>query len=140
MIIIGARPNENHPVAASFIKNAARNGAELIIMDPRGQNQGLARYASHVLQFTAGRDVALLNAILHVIINDGLTDRQYIQANATGFDELVRNVAAYAPEKVASICGVAAPKIRQIAHIYAKGASLADFLGDGHFPTYPRHG
>ncbi|MEQ1649500.1 MAG: molybdopterin-dependent oxidoreductase, partial [Hyphomicrobiaceae bacterium] len=65
IIVIGARPAENHPVAATYLKNAAKRGAKLIVMDPRGQNQGIARYASHVLQFKPGRDVALLNAMLH---------------------------------------------------------------------------
>ena len=86
IIVIGARPAENHPVAATFLKNAAKRGAKLIVMDPRGQNQGIARYASHVLQFKPGRDVALLNAMLHTIIEEGLVDVQYIQAMTEGYD------------------------------------------------------
>ena len=71
IIVIGARPGQNHPVAATFLKNAARRGAKLIVMDPRGQN--LARYATHMLQIKPGSDVALLNAMLHTIIEEGLT-------------------------------------------------------------------
>ena len=86
IIVIGARPAENHPVAATFLKNAAKRGAKLIVMDPRGQNQGIARYASHTLQFKPGRDVALLNAMLNVIVAEGMVDIQYVQAHTEGFD------------------------------------------------------
>src|SRR5690606_15265715 len=78
IIVIGARPAQNHPVAATFIKQAAKRGAKLIIMDPR--RQGLARYASHMLQFKPGQDVALLNAMLYTIVEEKLYDEQYIQA------------------------------------------------------------
>src|SRR5258706_14498655 len=78
IIVIGARPTENHPVAATFLKNAAKRGAKLVVMDPRGQSQGLGRHASHVLQFKPGRDVALLNAMLHVIVAEGMVDIQYV--------------------------------------------------------------
>ena len=93
IIVIGARPAENHPVAATFLKNAAKRGAKLIVMDPRGQNQGLARYASHILQFKPGRDVALLNAMLNVIIDEGMVDIQYVQAHTEGFEALKAKVA-----------------------------------------------
>src|SRR3546814_11713505 len=73
MIIIGARPEQNHPVAATFLKNAAKRGAKIIVMDPRGQQ--ISRYAYKSLQFKPGQDVALLNAMLHTIIEEGLTDR-----------------------------------------------------------------
>ena len=63
IILIGARPEQNHPVAASYFKQAVKNGSKLIIMDPRRQN--LSRYATHHLQFNPGQDLALLNAIIH---------------------------------------------------------------------------
>src|SRR5439155_12545661 len=62
IIIIGARPTDNHPVAATFFKQAAKRGAKLIVMDPRGQV--MARYATHMLRFKPARDVAMLNALL----------------------------------------------------------------------------
>src|SRR5581483_12262081 len=86
IIVIGANPTENHPVAATFFKNAAKRGAELIVMDPRGQ--ALKRYATHMLQFKPGRDVAMLNAMLHTIIEEGLYDKQYVQAHTDGFERL----------------------------------------------------
>src|SRR5580693_2097505 len=76
IFVIGANPSVNHPVAASFIKNAAKKGAKLIVIDPRFQQ--LSRHALHHLAFKPGTDVALLNAMLHTIVEEGLTDQQYI--------------------------------------------------------------
>src|SRR5262245_61838708 len=86
IIIIGARPTENHPVAATFLKNAAKKGKTLIVMDPR--KQGLTRHATHMLQFKPGTDVAMLNALLHTIIEEGLVDVQYIQGFTEGYEAL----------------------------------------------------
>ena len=72
-IIIGARPSQNHPVAATFIKNAVKKGLKLIIMDPRKQE--LSTLAEKHLQFKPGTDVALLNAMLNVIIEEGLMNK-----------------------------------------------------------------
>src|SRR5260370_9435190 len=79
IIIIGARPTENHPVAATFFKQAAKRGAKLFVMDPRGQV--MARYATKMLCFKPARDVAILNAILHTIVKQALYDLQYVQAH-----------------------------------------------------------
>ncbi len=131
IIVIGARPAENHPVAATFLKNAARRGAKMIIMDPRGQSQGLARYASHVLQFKPGRDVALLNAMIHTIINDGLVDVQYIQAMTEGYEDLKVRVQDFSPEAMQAICGIPAKTIREVAHLYARSEKSIIFWGMG---------
>ena len=131
IIVIGARPAENHPVAATYLKNAAKRGAKLIVMDPRGQNQGISRYASHVLQFTPGRDVALLNAMLHTIIEEGLADVQYIQAMTEGFDALKQSVKQFAPETMAEICGIPAATIREVARLYARSEASIIFWGMG---------
>jgi formate dehydrogenase major subunit len=129
IIVIGARPGQNHPVAATFLKNAAKRGAQLIIMDPRGQN--MARYATHMLQFKPGQDVALLNAMLHVIIEEDLVDRQYIQAYAEGFDELKERIKAFPPEQMAEICGIDADTIREVARAYATARTSIIFWGMG---------
>ena len=84
IVVIGANPTENHPVAATYFKQAARQGKTLIVMDPRGQT--LRHYATHMLQFKPGADVALLNALMHVIVEEELFDRQYIQAHTDGFE------------------------------------------------------
>jgi formate dehydrogenase major subunit len=131
IIVIGARPAENHPVAATFLKNAAKRGATLIVMDPRGQAQGLARYARHILQFKPGRDVALLNAMLHVIVTEGLVDIQYVQAHTEGYEALREKIRDFAPEAMAEICGVPAEIIRQVARTYAKSERSIIFWGMG---------
>jgi len=129
IIVIGARPGQNHPVAATFLKNAAKKGAELIIIDPR--KQMLTRHATHMLQFTPGRDVALLNAMIHTIIEEGLTDEQYIQANTEGFEALKQNAQAFSPEAMEAVCGIAAEEIRTVARKYATAQRSIIFWGMG---------
>src|SRR5205823_5547346 len=85
IIVIGANPTINHPVAATFIKNAAKRGAKLIVIDPR--KQALSRHATYHLAFRPGTDVALLNALIHTIIAEGLTNRDYIERYTLGFEE-----------------------------------------------------
>jgi len=131
IIVIGARPAENHPVAATFLKNAARAGKELIVMDPRGQTQGLGRHATRVLQFKPGSDVSLLNAMLHTIIEEELYDLQYVQANTEGFDALKENVKKFPPEKMEAICGIPAQTIREVARVYATSSRSIIFWGMG---------
>jgi formate dehydrogenase major subunit len=131
VIVIGARPAENHPVAATYFKNAAKRGAELIVMDPRGQNQGIARYAQHILQFKPGSDVSLLNAMLHTIVTENLYDEQYVQANTEGFEDLKNKVVNFSPEKMAEVCGIPAEIIKQVARIYAGSKSSIIFWGMG---------
>ena len=130
IIIIGARPNENHPVASSYFKQAAKNGAKLIVMDPR-YNQQLGRYADQYLQFKAGTDVALLNAMLHVIFAEGLFDKQYIQAHGEGMEELRDNVKNFPPEQMAEVCGIDAETIRETARTYARSRASIIFWGMG---------
>lgn len=129
IVIIGARPEQNHPVAATFLKNAAKRGAKLIVIDPR--HQDIARYASHFLQFKPGLDVALLNAMLHTIIEEGLTDQQYIQAQTSGFEELKERVKDFPPEKMAEVCGIPAETIREVARLYARSERSIIFWGMG---------
>ena len=131
IIVIGARPAENHPVAATYLKAAAKRGAKMIVIDPRGQNQGIARYASHVLNFKPGRDVALLNAMLHVIVEEGLADVQYIQAHTDGYEALKTKVKGFSPEKMEAICGIKAETIREVARIYARSERSIIFWGMG---------
>jgi formate dehydrogenase major subunit len=131
IIVIGARPTENHPVAATFLKNAAARGAKLIVVDPRGHAQGLARYASHILQFKPGRDVALLNAILNVIIEEGMVDIQYVQAHTEGFESLKAKVKDFTPEKMEPVCGIPAATLREVARLYARSERSLIFWGMG---------
>jgi formate dehydrogenase major subunit len=117
VLLIGANPTVNHPVAATFIKNAMRNGTKLILMDPRRSE--LARTAYRYLQFKPDTDVALLNAMMHVIIEENLVDKKFIADRTLGYAELVKNVAGYSPELMAPICGIPAEAIREVARLYA---------------------
>ncbi len=129
IFIIGANPTVNHPVAATWIKNAVQNGAKLIVADPRRSD--LARLATHFLQFRADTDVALLNSLMHVIVHEGLVDEGFIAQRTTGYDELKRNVEGYSPEAMAPLCGVPAETIRAVARMYAtsKGSMILWGMG-----------
>ncbi len=129
VIVIGANPTVNHPVAASFIKNAVKNGTKLIVMDPRQSD--LARLAHRFLQFKPDTDVAMLNALMHVIVNEGLVDEAFIASRTIGYEELKRNVAAFSPEAMAPICGIDAQTLREVARLYAlsKGSMILWGMG-----------
>ena len=104
MIVIGARPTTNHPVAATYFKRAAKDGKKLIIMDPRKQD--LSRHAYKHLAFKPGSDVALLNAIIYTIIEEELYDKQYVESMTEGFDALKSNIKNFKPENMQKICGI----------------------------------
>ncbi|MCT7377162.1 formate dehydrogenase subunit alpha [Chelativorans salis] len=129
IIVIGARPTTNHPVAATYFKQAAKNGKKLIVIDPRRQD--LMRHASHALEFKPGTDVALLNALIHVIIEEKLYDEQYIQANVSGFEALKDKVKDFSPEAMAEVCGIDAATLRDVARTYAKSERSIIFWGMG---------
>ncbi|HYM73539.1 MAG TPA: formate dehydrogenase subunit alpha [Stellaceae bacterium] len=129
IIVIGARPTENHPVAATFFKQAAKRGAQVFVMDPRGHS--LERHAAQTLRFSPGRDVAMLNALLHTIIEEGLTDRQYIQAHTEDYEKLRAHIRDYSPEKMAPICGIDAATLRHVARAYARAEKGIIFWGMG---------
>ncbi|MCF3946986.1 formate dehydrogenase subunit alpha [Acidiphilium iwatense] len=130
ILVIGANPTVNHPVAATFIKNAVKDkGAKLIVIDPR--RQSMSRLALHHLAFKPGTDVALLNAILYTIIDEGLTDEQYIAAWTENFDELKQRIKDFPPEKMAGICGIPASTLREVARLYARSRASIVFWGMG---------
>ena len=129
IIVIGANPTVNHPVAATFFKNAVKNGATLIVMDPRGQ--ALSRHATHMLRFRGGSDVALLNGIMHTIVEEGLTNRNFIDGYTDGYEELRAHLKGFPPEKMEAICGIPAEKIREVARLYAKAQKAIVFWGMG---------
>ena len=130
IVVIGANPTANHPVAATFFKNAVKqNGAKLIVIDPR--KQPLSRLAYRNLQFKPGADVALLNGMLHTIITEDLTDKQYIAGYTEGFEELKEKIKEFPPEKMEKICGIPAETIKEVARLYAKAKSAIIFWGMG---------
>jgi len=129
IIVTGARPTQNHPVAATFIKNAVKRGATLILIDPLRND--LSRHAHYMLQFRPGTDVALLNALIHTIIDEELTDRQYIATMTDGFEALRERVKAFSPETMAEVCGIDPATIRQVARTYAQAEKAIIFWGMG---------
>src|SRR5205809_755810 len=129
IIVIGANPTENHPVAATFFKQAAKRGAQLIVMDPRGQ--ALKRHAAHMLQFKPGTDVAMLNGILNTIVTEGLYDKQYVAAQTNNFEAFAEHIKDFTPEEMAPICGIPADTLRAVARTYARASSAIIFWGMG---------
>ena len=129
VIVIGANPVVNHPVAASFIKNAVRQGTKLILMDPRRTD--LSRHAHRVLQFRPDTDVALLNALMHVIVEEGLVDADFIAHRTEGYEALRDNVRAFSPEAMAPVCGIDAATIREVARLYATSRASMILWGMG---------
>jgi formate dehydrogenase major subunit len=128
-IVIGANPIENHPVAATYFKQFAKRGGKLIVMDPRGQ--ALKRFASHMLQFRPGADVSMLNAIMNVIVEEGLYDQQYIEAYTENWEAEKAHLKNFSPEKMSEMCGVEASVLRDVARTFAGAQSAMIFWGMG---------
>ena len=128
-IVIGANPIENHPVAATYFKQFAKRGGKLIVMDPRGQ--ALKRFASHMLQFRPGADVSMLNAIMSVIVEEGLYDQQYIEAYTENWEAEKAHLKNFPPEKMSEMCGVEASVLRDVARTFAGAKSAMIFWGMG---------
>ena len=129
IIVIGARPNDNHPVAATFMKNATLNGSKLIVIEPYSSEMYLHAHA--FLQLRPGTDVLLLNGIMHTIIDEGLHDQTFIDEHTDGFEALRETVREYSPEKVAPLCGIAPEAIRETARLYATAKTAIIFWGMG---------
>ena len=129
IVIIGANPTVNHPVAATWIKNAVANGSKLIVMDPRRSD--LARMSHRFLQFKPDTDVAMLNAMMHVIVHENLVDQDFIDSRTIGYDELKKNVEGYSPELMAPICGIDAETLRYTARLYATSKASIILWGMG---------
>ena len=126
IFVIGANPTVNHPVAATWIKNAAKSGVKLIVADPRRSDLPGITY-----QFNPDTDVALLNAMLHVIVEEGLTDEAFIRDRTAGYRALRENVTKFPPEVMAPICGIDATTIREVARLYATSKASIILWGMG---------
>ncbi len=129
IFVIGSNPTSNHPVAATWMKNAAKRGARIVLADPRVTD--LARQAWRVLQFRPDTDVAMLNALIHVVIEEGLVDEAFVRDRTSNFEALRDNVRAYSPEAMAPICGVPAPALREVARAFASAKSAMILWGMG---------
>ncbi len=111
------------------MKNAVKRGTKLILADPRRSE--LARHATHYLQFKPDTDVALLNAMLHTIIAEGLVDERFVADRTSGYDAIRKNVEGYSPEAMAALCGVPAATIREVARLYASSRASMILWGMG---------
>jgi formate dehydrogenase alpha subunit len=112
--VIGSNMTEAHPVASYFVKQAVQKGAKLIVVDPRKHE--LARRSHIFAQIKVGSDIALINAIMYVLINENLYDKKFVAEHCTGFDSLREKVMEYPPEKAEKICHVPAATIKKIAY------------------------
>ncbi len=129
VLLIGANPVVNHPVAATWIKNAVKGGTKLILAEPRRSE--LARHATHFLQLKPDTDVALLNAMMYTIVEEDLVAESFIADRTSGYDELRKNVAGHSPEAMAPLCGVPAQTIREVARLYATSGGSMILWGMG---------
>jgi len=129
-LIAGSNASTNHPVAATFIKQAAKRGTKLIVVDVR--RHALVDFATHFAQIRPGTDVAFYNGVMHVLVQEGLVDRSYIDEYTENFDALRELVLSdYSPEQVTDICGVPAAEIRDIARTMGGSSSMIVFWGMG---------
>ena len=128
-IVIGCNPIENHPVAATYFKQFSKRGGKLIVMDPRGV--GLRRFASHMLQFRPGADVSMLNAIMHVIVEEELYDSQYIHRWTENWEAEKDHLKGFSPEAMSEICGIEPEVLRDVARTFAGAKAGLIFWGMG---------
>lgn len=129
IFVLGANTTESHPVFGAAIKRAVKRGATLVVADPRRIE--LAARARIHLQMVPGTDVALLNAMLHHILEQGLEDQAFIAGRTHGFEAVRAAVQPYSPEAAEAICGVPAALIRRAAELYAKGPRSATLWAMG---------
>jgi len=129
IFVIGSNPTANHPVAATWMKNAAQRGAKIVLADPRVTDIG--RHAWRTLQFKADTDVAMLNALIHAVIDEGLADADFIARRASNFEALRENVKGYSPEAMAPICGIPAEALREVARAFATARGAMILWGMG---------
>ncbi|MFH1230756.1 MAG: molybdopterin-dependent oxidoreductase, partial [Planctomycetota bacterium] len=128
-LIIGSNTTEAHPIIGYAIKRAANKGAKLIVCDPRMIE--LTEFSEIWLQHRCGSDVALINSLMYVIIEEGLENKEFIKNRTEGFEEMKKVVMNYPPEKVEKITGVPADDIRKAARLYAKAKNAMVFYSMG---------
>jgi formate dehydrogenase major subunit len=129
IIVIGSNPTSNHPVAATWMKNAAQRGTRIVLADPRITDIG--RHTWRTLQFKADTDVALLNAMLHVIVTENLCDETFLRERADNVAELKAHVQDFTPEAMSAVCGIPADTIREVARAYATAKAAMILWGMG---------
>ena len=129
IFVIGSNPTANHPVAATWLKNAAKRGAKVVLADPRVTEIG--KHAWRTLSFRPDTDVAMLNALIHTVIDEGLVDAEFIANRVDNYQAICENVKGYSAELMAPICGIPAERLREVARAFAqaKGAMILWGMG-----------
>ncbi len=117
IMLVGSNPEEAHPVIGMQIRQAVNRGTKLIVVDPR--DIGLSKKADVHIKLKPGTNVAFANGMMNVIINEGLSDKEFIEKRTEGYDELESIVMDYTPEKVGQICHIDPDLLREAALMYA---------------------
>jgi formate dehydrogenase major subunit len=128
-ILAGTNTTANHPVAASFFKQARRRGTKLIVVDPRRER--IADHADIYCQLKPGTDVAFYNGVMHEVIRLGLTDQEFIARRTSNYGELAKMVKQYPPERAAQITGIPAETITEIARLWGEAGAGVIYWGMG---------
>ncbi len=129
ILLTGSNPTSNHPVAATFFKQAIKRGTKLLVVDPRRPQ--IADFANWYCQIRPGTDVAFYNAIMHVLVAENLVNHDYIRDHTENFAALKTQVAKYPPERVAPVCGIPAERLREIAREIGRAKNMMVFWGMG---------
>ncbi len=129
IMVIGSNPTANYSVSATWFKNAAKRGAKLVLCDPRKTD--IAKHAWRTMQFKPDTDVAMLNAMIYTIIEEGLVDQEFIKNRANNFEALKENIKGYSPEVMAPLCGIPAETLREVAREFATTKSAMILWGMG---------
>jgi formate dehydrogenase alpha subunit len=129
-IVTGSNTTETHPVIANFLKRAVReNGAKLIVVDPR--HIGMVDFSTLWMRQNPGTDVAVFQAMAHVVVQEGLYDEEFIAERTEGFSDYVESLESFTPEWAEEVSGVPAESIREAASLYAKANRAAIYWGMG---------
>ncbi|GAA1148768.1 formate dehydrogenase subunit alpha [Kribbella jejuensis] len=135
ILLIGSNPTDAHPVFGSRMKQRLRNGAKLIVIDPRRIDLVRSPHveAAYHLELAPGTNVAIINALAHVVVTEGLVDREFVSSRCEDFEAWETFIAQpeHSPEAVSEISGVPAEKIRAAARLYATGGNAAIYYGLG---------
>jgi formate dehydrogenase major subunit len=129
LLLTGTNTTVNHPVAATFFKEAVKRGTRLIVIDPR--RPAIADYADWYCRIKPGSDVAFYNALMHVLIAEGLINEPFVRDRTENFPALCDLVRDYPPERMAPVCGIDAPTIRAVARAVGTARAMMIFWGMG---------
>src|SRR5262249_32779165 len=136
LLLTATTPTANPPVAATFFKEATRHGARLIVIDPR--RPAIADFATWYCRLRPGTDVAFYNAVMHVLVRDGLVNEPFVRERTDNFEALRDLVRQYPPRRVAAVCGIDADTIEAVARAIGGAPNPMIFWGMG--VSQPTHG